>query len=402
MWPSCLLFLPDFEKLFYKTAAFHEALTFLEKGGRYLFLTGKWGSGKTTLAKNVYTSVTGTPPIIVKDLLQFDVRKNEKPVIFDEAFSTNVSVIQKQLVEKKIKSWCNKIPFIIFILPDSNQYQELITFLPPDENNKRMIDLTNSLTIGDRSQILHAHFQYFFPNKDFSQIEEIISKCNEIYLGYPETYALFCRVKTLQDDTSHLLFCNRPLQHLKLHLQSMLHSKDQDRFCKFLLLVYMSLNEMEIEIHPSNKELNEIIESHKPCAHVKKEEKGKNKKKSIKTEIPDDTVNKESPEASASTSPRLNMSDEFIKSSIPLEFVDKVPDTPNKFRLQHDVIKRMTLIVYGTCHFDKLLEYAKPEDLEGWIEKENIRSPVGEIKPVLKVSDKQWKTYEQKCVNHPP
>lgn len=37
------------------------------------------------------------------------------------------------------------------------------------------------------------------------------------------------------------------------------------------------------------------------------------------------------------------------------------------YRLQHTVIKRMVLIVFGTHHFDKLLQYSKQEDLKGWI-----------------------------------
>ena len=32
----------------------------------------------------------------------------------------------------------------------------------------------------------------------------------------------------------------------------------------------------------------------------------------------------------------------------------------------------MTLIVFGTFHFDKLLELSKPEDLEGWIKENGV------------------------------
>lgn len=70
------------------------------------------------------------------------------------------------------------------------------------------------------------------------------------------------------------------------------------------------------------------------------------------------------------------------------EFVVK-KDT-STYRLQHDVIKRMALIVFGTHHFDKLLEFSKQEDLKGWIEKGEILSnPLNDIKPVLVVKKKQ-------------
>ena len=60
-----------------------------------------------------------------------------------------------------------------------------------------------------------------------------------------------------------------------------------------------------------------------------------------------------------------------VHSLMAWEFVDKVPET-SKYRLQHNVIKRMTLIVFGTFHFDKLYEMTKRGDLEGWIERNSI------------------------------
>ena len=81
------------------------------------------------------------------------------------------------------------------------------------------------------------------------------------------------------------------------------------------------------------------------------------------------------------------------------EFVDKVPKT-SKYRLQHDVIKRMTLIVFGTFHFDKLLELSKPEDLEGWIKEGNtvntIKSSSDDIVPLLFIDKGMNLQYEQK------
>lgn len=57
------------------------------------------------------------------------------------------------------------------------------------------------------------------------------------------------------------------------------------------------------------------------------------------------------------------------------------------YRLQHDVIRRMTLIVFGTYHFDKLLELSQPEELKSWVREEGILSKVaqGEKKPVLEI-----------------
>ena len=80
-----------------------------------------------------------------------------------------------------------------------------------------------------------------------------------------------------------------------------------------------------------------------------------------------------------------------VHSLMAWEFVNEVPET-SKYKLQHNVIKRMTLIVFGTFHFDKLLELTKREDLEGWIEKSSIfktvKSSVDEIMPILIIDGK--------------
>ena len=80
-------------------------------------------------------------------------------------------------------------------------------------------------------------------------------------------------------------------------------------------------------------------------------------------------------------------------------FVVRVPKT-SKYRLQHDVIQRMTLIVFGTFHFDKLLEFSKRKDLEGWIENSNIvktiKSSVDDMMPLLMIDEKKWLQYKQK------
>lgn len=384
---------------FYKTAAYHQAVQFIKDGGRFLFLIGQWGSGKTTVAKRVYTSLTKTTPVIVKDLLKFDINEHDKAVIFDDAISRNFSYEEKQSLKNDINRWCDRKPsnpkeirFIIFTLTDIKDYQEVVKLLPSDEKSR--INLHDSLTKGDRSQILHTHFQYFCPDQDFSKIETILIKNVTKSLGYPEICVLFSRSKELRERSGPVIFFNRPLRHLTSYLQTIHHSTDRD---KFLLLVYICLNEMEKDINVSNKEILTFLESHEPCQHGEIEHVDEtNQLKLVQTE---DAVNRME-KAFESQLVTGDTSDKFVGSLFPWEFVDRVPGTSNKYKIQHDVIKRMTLVVYGTCHFAKLLEYAKPEDLEGWIEKKdklNVKLPsVCEIRPVLKVGDEEWKTYRLK------
>nr|XP_022318556.1 uncharacterized protein LOC111121524 isoform X2 [Crassostrea virginica] len=431
----------DSDKLFYNTSAYHQAVQFIKDGGRFLFLIGQWGSGKTTVAKRVYTSVTGKTPVLAKDLLGFDIHEQEKPVIFDEAISRNLSYEEKQALKTNINSCCERkssVPeeflFIIFTFTDTNEYKECIKLLPHDEKLK-IINLHDSLTKGDRSQILHAHFKYFCPDQAFNEIEKIAIKNSTKSLGYPEMCFLFCRSKQLREQTGPLIFFNRPLLNLSLYLQKMHHTEDRD---KFLLLVYMCLNEMNKDIKASNNELLVFLESHEPCECLKiKDEENPNQLKLIRTkeadngmektceshlvagdtsdkfvdslsqtmsleaEIAEDTVENKSPKPSNANPKQLDRDYDRIRSLISWEFVVKVPESPYKYRLQHDIIKRITLIVYGTCYFDKLLEYAKLANLEGWIEKESLvealRSKLNDIKPVLKVNSEKWETYKQKC-----
>lgn len=57
-----------------------------------------------------------------------------------------------------------------------------------------------------------------------------------------------------------------------------------------------------------------------------------------------------------------------MKMLLKKEFIVEKTET-SKYILQHDVIKRMTIIVFGTYHFDKLLEFSKREELKGWIKR---------------------------------
>lgn len=58
----------------------------------------------------------------------------------------------------------------------------------------------------------------------------------------------------------------------------------------------------------------------------------------------------------------------------------------------------MTLIVYGTHHFDKLLELSKPEELKAWVKEKQtqIFDRQGDIKPVLEIDREQWRQFEAK------
>ena len=57
---------------FHQTAAFHESKHYLEGGGKFLVLSGLWGSGKTKTAKEVHRSVTGNSPTILTDVEKFN------------------------------------------------------------------------------------------------------------------------------------------------------------------------------------------------------------------------------------------------------------------------------------------------------------------------------------------
>ena len=111
-----MFFLEDIEP-FYKTEAFQEAIKYLEGGGKFLVLSGIWGSGKTKTAKEVYRSVTEKSPTIITDLEKFDCEKQNQAVIFDGAIPGKLSV---ETLQENIKKWfenmsiCETKKFIIF------------------------------------------------------------------------------------------------------------------------------------------------------------------------------------------------------------------------------------------------------------------------------------------------
>lgn len=142
------------------------------------------------------------------------------------------------------------------------------------------------------------------------------------------------------------------------------------------MLVYMSLNQMEIDVNNPNKMLFKSLEVCKSD-------------KLTHAELPVDTKIKISEHEKSMD----------ILTLIPREFVDEVPKT-SKYRLQHEVIKVITLHVFGTFHFDKLLELSTREDLEGWIQQgglvTTVKNSVGDVIPSLIIDGKQKLQYEQK------
>lgn len=402
---------------FFKTKAFHEGVTFLEKGGKLLCLSGQWGSGKTSVAKHVYIEVTKTPPVIVRNALELQI--SDQPVILDDVLSTDISEYDEDMIIMKIENMLKNSPcsetFIIVIV--DGEFKKLPKSLKSfllDGRDKKRVDISKSITKGDENQILFTNFTFFCPNDDFSKFfEEVKSKRSKDPIGYPEICALLCRCRKNPGMPSPLLFRNSPLQHLKTILENMYHSNNN---IKFMMLVYMSLNEREINVTVQNDGFDELLES---CDCNDTPPKSNNQLEVPSTDAPGDDANKTTssgleiviqtqkgqknvhkPEESSLSIPsKYKNRQDFLTSKIPMEFTDKVRGT-SIYRLQHDVVKRMVLIVFGTHHFDKLLKFSKPEDLRGWIKKKKFLDKVKDTEPYLKIDGNEWTQYSEKvCKN---
>lgn len=389
---------PDSEEPFFKSSAFHEGMNFLKNGGKLLCLIGQWGSGKTSTAKQVYLSVSdpAIDPNIIRDPLTFNV--GNQPVIFDDAISKEITEIEKDQLRDKIKTLYENMscsgtkPFIIITLnKDMEHLYGFVKSLTPCTEYIKFINLSKKLTKGDRNQILHSQFESFCKNKEFSKVEQLALKGKDSSLGYPEICALFSRCRAFQN-AGPVLFCNRPLQCLKKHLENMHKSEDNE---KFLMLVYMSLNQMEIDVNISNDMLFEILRS---CAFgtTNSNKNSITKKmltKSTITELSDADM-----DMNYVTRPKTNDEDkEYMKTLLSKEFVVRKAGT-TIYRLQHDVIKRMALIVFGTYHFNELLKFSKQDELKGFIRKEITLSfnhiKQGDIEPVLEIKKRHWKEHQ--------
>lgn len=392
----------DKKEPFYKTSAYYEGVTFLGNGGKILCLEGLWGSGKRSTAKQVYMAVTNSTPIIISDLLAFDASKHYKPIIVSQASLKGKSPEELEHFKEKIRIFFNNTSsskkilkvFIILILKENEEREAVSDFVKSFETQEKdikILDLSTSLTTGDRTQILFSQFERFCPNKDFSKIENLAIRGNDNSLGYPEICALFCRCNHFQT-VGPLVFCNQPLRYLKSYLENMHQSDDKE---KFLMLVYMSLNHMKINVNSQNDMISVILEScNCTCDPTSKETKGEAEQNELSGI--DSIGERSNIEQVSSFKNQLKhkkhyKNKAFITSLIPDEFV--IAD-----RLQHDVIKRMTLIVFGTHHFDKLLELSKPEELKTWVKEKGMIPDVGlgDIKPVLEIDREQWRQFQAK------
>lgn len=373
-------------------------MKFIKRGGKLLCLTGLWGSGKTATAKQIYKSVTKTHPIIMQIPLKFDV--GNEPIIFDGAILKEITNGEKDQLRENIKTLFENMlrlgtkAFIIITMDENMEHlYGFVKSLIPCEDDVRFINLTKKLTKGDRTQILHSQFEVFSPNENFSKVEQLALKGTGHSLGYPETCALFSRCSAFQK-IGPVVFCNRPLRYLKRQLEDMHYSEDSK---KFLMLVYMSLNQMEIDFDTTNDMLNEILKSCQ-CGINKNDNSKTKQMKSLGTKLRNigDELNDS---IFKSTLEEKDRHREYMTSLLSNEFVVKDADTSN-YRLQHAVIKRMALIVFGTYHFDKLLEFSKQEDLKGWVKVKKINcipcKRLRDMKPVLEVKQDQWMQFQEK------
>lgn len=429
---------PDIDVPFFKTKAFHEGVKFLSNGGKLLCLSGPWGSGKTSVAKNVYIEVTNTRPVIIRDPLKLDICN--LPVILDDVLSKDISEDDGRVIVEKINNMlCSETLSFIIVIVDGKlkTLPESLKSLFSDGKGKKCMDLSKSFTKGDENQILFTNFNFFCPDEDFSKFfEELKSKRKEDTIGYPEICALLCRCRKNPHMPSPLLFRNSPLQHLTALLEKM-HRSDNNK--KFMMLVYMSLNQMEINVAVQNHGFDELLES---CNCNDTPSKSNNQLEVPSTETSGDDANKKTSsgieklttqtpnskvcttkteqkelletskvgqtnvykpeESSLSTPSKYKKRLDFLTSIIPMEFADKVRNT-SMYRLQHDVVKRMALIVFGTHHFDELLKFSKPEDLKGWIKEKkaiDFFDKFKDTKPYLKIDGNKWTQYKNEmCKN---
>ncbi|XP_052677344.1 uncharacterized protein LOC128158510 [Crassostrea angulata] len=391
------------EKPFYKTSAFHEGVNFITSGGEVLCLVGLWGSGKRSTAKQLYVAVTNSSPILISNPLTFDVTEYHEPIIVDMTLAIDISKSENENLAEKThmlfenmssSNTCTKA-FIIFLIDEDRE--NIVKFVRSLGKKTKVKDLSESLTKGDRTQILYSQFETFCRNENFSKVEKLaVGKGKDHSLGYSEICALFIRCSYFQT-FGPVLFRNRPLQYLKSYLQQMHRFAEKE---KFLMLVYMSLNQMEINVNNPDDILFKILESCN-CVPARKETKSKKKQIEITgTEVTLETSNTEHVSSSENKPKKRIMSREDIISLIPMEFVNKLKvQEACVYRLQHDVIKRMTLIVFGTYHFDKLLELSEPGELKEYVKKQSRTTFVAQCQiepPILEISGKQWSQYQER------
>lgn len=158
---------------FHKTAAFHEGVNFIAGGGKLLCLVGQWGSGKTSTAKQVCLEVSNTQPIIIRDILEFEV--GDRPVILDEAIYKGISEVEMVTLRRKIQQFyenMSHLPIKAFILltlgENMEAFFDYVKTLVSSESEIKFIDLSKSLTKGDRTPILSLQIRTLCTKTNFS------------------------------------------------------------------------------------------------------------------------------------------------------------------------------------------------------------------------------------------
>lgn len=391
---------PELEEPFHMSEAFLEGVTFIENGGKLLCLVGPWGSGKTSTAKQVYGSVIKSPPIIIHNSLTFSL--NDRPLIFDTAISKEITDVEKDQFRDKIKTLYENLSrfgrkqlIIITLNEDMEHCHDFVRSLTYRKEDTMFINLSEKLTKNDRIEIFLSHFKTFSRNTDFSKVKHLALANNEHSLGYPEICALFSRCTAFQN-ICPIVFSCRPLHHLKSHFKKMHESKENE---KFLLLVYMSMNQMEINITAPNETLFEILRSCSCGTSENESDRITTQMESTKTTKKEDCYTEN--DVCSGTKPKnICKNKEYVKSLLSKEFIIQEAET-SSYKLQHEVIQRMVLIVFGTYHFDKLLQYSKQaKDLKGWIQKKsyfrNLFTSSRDSKPVLEINGEQWRQIQRK------
>ena len=195
-------------------------------GGQFLVLSGIWGSGKSKTAKEVYRSVTGKSPTIIRDLEQFDWEEQNQALVFDEAIPEDLSLGEMRRLQEKLKTWLKKVStretktFIIFTSVEDRKSTFAYITSPASDKNLKVINLNDRLTKGDRTQILNSHFTILCPEKNYNKIIDLATKGKHESLGYPEICALFCRCDEFQK-MKGVAFYKTPLRSLKMYLEEM-------------------------------------------------------------------------------------------------------------------------------------------------------------------------------------
>ncbi|XP_062619806.1 uncharacterized protein LOC134281334, partial [Saccostrea cucullata] len=353
---------------FYKTSTFHEACEFLKNDGKILCFIGKWGSGKSATAKQVYKSFTGREPVVIEDILNFDVSTCQDSVIVEEPFpSDDIPDVERSDILKKLISLCkqtqrtNEIKTFLIITSTDEAWENIAKEMHNCSFTKNELhsfglnwkDMSNS----ERIQILHTIFEAYKPDTPSSTVEKVVSGFKDQYVGFPEICTLFFKCSEFQKHA--VVFFGRPLRYLASHLEKM--CLDSNKKEQFLLLVYMSVNDMKIDINKSDHKLREIYAS---CG--------------------------------------LNNID--LKSLLPPEEL-VVKENSSVYVLQHGIIKRMSLITFGKFYFSELLKFSSRKDLLGWIKRKNttFMAPLvkgakeaSEMEPVLEINNEHWIEYLKK------